>query len=86
MGLTPGSSEARTGLAGDIRTKLETELVEKFDLTADAAKVIDSLAYAIVEHIKDNAVVTVTDPSLLVDTAGTPPSPAHTGSAKGDVS
>lgn len=46
---------------------------------------IGAIASAIVSHITSAGVVTVNNATGLVDSAGNPPSPTHTGSATGII-
>jgi len=41
---------------------------------------------ALFAHLENNVEVTIDDPTDLVDTAGNPASPSHTGTATGGIS
>lgn len=53
---------------------------------ADRTAMFRALGNAVIDHFKNNGVITIDDPSGLADTAGNPASPSHTGVATGNIS
>jgi len=52
---------------------------------ADRTAMFRALGNAVIDHFKNNAEITIDDPSGLVDNQGNPPASSHTGTATGGI-